>query len=203
MFQFPLSDVVLFSAYAEVFPLCHPVSSFFSPFLCLRRGVSSLLGESVLLECFSLPTQRCFLFTRKVNERRRLFSAYAEVFLMRRKAQRLNGSFLCLRRGVFISKMITISSNALFSAYAEMFPLEGTTKHLYFACLCLRRGVSVIVIEIISSCYFSLPTQRCFPDIKQLFLQPILFSAYAEMFPSTQSEQSDVWAFLCLHRGVS
>ena len=50
---------------------------------------------------------------------------------------------------------------------------------------------------------FSLPTQRCFPDIKQLFLQPILFSAYAEMFPSTQSEQSDVWAFLCLHRGVS
>ena len=61
MFQFPLSDVVLFSAYAEVFPLCHPVSSFFSPFLCLRRGVSSLLGESVLLECFSLPTQRCFL----------------------------------------------------------------------------------------------------------------------------------------------
>ena len=134
-----------------------------------------------------------------------LFSAYAEVFLKKKPDYIAIATFLCLRRGVFISKMITISSNALFSAYAEMFPLEGTTKHLYFACLCLRRGVSVIVIviEIISSCYFSLPTQRCFPDIKQLFLQPILFSAYAEMFPSTQSEQSDVWAFLCLHRGVS
>ena len=143
MFQFPLSDVVLFSAYAEVFPLCHPVSSFFSPFLCLRRGVSSLLGESVLLECFSLPTQRCFLFTRKVNERRRLFSAYAEVFLMRRKAQRLNGSFLCLRRGVsdtrerrglhlifslptqrcFHTSYSQPLHQFLFSAYAEVFSL--------------------------------------------------------------------------------
>ena len=147
MFQFPLSDVVLFSAYAEVFPLCHPVSSFFSPFLCLRRGVSSLLGESVLLECFSLPTQRCFLFTRKVNERRRLFSAYAEVFLMRRKAQRLNGSFLCLRRGVsdtrerrglhlifslptqrcFPREQPGRNARDLFSAYAEVF-LPGIGK---------------------------------------------------------------------------
>ena len=152
---------------------------------------------------FSLPTQRCFLNRCDVRLVNSLFSAYAEVFPAEVPPPEGQITFLCLRRGVFISKMITISSNALFSAYAEMFPLEGTTKHLYFACLCLRRGVSVIVIEIISSCYFSLPTQRCFPDIKQLFLQPILFSAYAEMFPSTQSEQSDVWAFLCLHRGVS
>ena len=84
-----------------------------------------------------------------------------------------------------------------------MFPLEGTTKHLYFACLCLRRGVSVIVIEIISSCYFSLPTQRCFPDIKQLFLQPILFSAYAEMFPKNRFSLTRRPTFLCLRRGVS
>ena len=159
--------------------------------------------DDVTTANFSLPTQRCFLKPSGVHLRTMLFSAYAEVFPGARPPDPERTPFLCLRRGVFISKMITISSNALFSAYAEMFPLEGTTKHLYFACLCLRRGVSVIVIEIISSCYFSLPTQRCFPDIKQLFLQPILFSAYAEMFPSTQSEQSDVWAFLCLHRGVS
>ena len=99
--------------------------------------------------------------------------------------------------------MITISSNALFSAYAEMFPLEGTTKHLYFACLCLRRGVSVIVIEIISSRYFSLPTQRCFPYIKQLFLQPILFSAYTEVFPKNRFSLTRRPTFLCLRRGVS
>ena len=60
MFQFPLSDVVLFSAYAEVFPLCHPVSSFFSPFLCLRRGVSYAEEGATLEWVFSLPTQRCF-----------------------------------------------------------------------------------------------------------------------------------------------
>ena len=160
-----------------------------------------LLHASAVI--FSLPTQWCFWVDRFDLRFTVLFSAYAEVFPTLRFFSTAGPAFLCLRRGVFISKMITISSNALFSAYAEMFPLEGTTKHLYFACLCLRRGVSVIVIEIISSCYFSLPTQRCFPDIKQLFLQPILFSAYAEMFPSTQSEQSDVWAFLCLHRGVS
>ena len=174
---------VLFSAYSEVFLKKKPDYIAIATFLCLRRGVSNVMASKKELSAFSLPTQRCFppIQTKDTPTE----------------------AFLCLRRGVFISKMITISSNALFSAYAEMFPLEGTTKHVYFACLCLRRGVSVIVIEIISSCYFSLPTQRCFPDIKQLFLQPILFSAYAEMFPSTQSEQSDVWAFLCLHRGVS
>ncbi len=172
-------------------------------FLCLRRGVSGRGSSTRRSDNFSLPTQRCFRQRMPAILPPPLFSAYAEVFLSSARWTTPCLTFLCLRRGVFISKMITISSNALFSAYAEMFPLEGTTKHLYFACLCLRRGVSVIVIEIISSCYFSLPTQRCFPDIKQLFLQPILFSAYAEMFPSTQSEQSDVWAFLCLHRGVS
>ena len=80
MFQFPLSDVVLFSAYAEVFPLCHPVSSFFSPFLCLRRGVSSAADYPDRERVFSLPTQRCFLVVKRIREINALFSAYAEVF---------------------------------------------------------------------------------------------------------------------------
>ena len=90
----------LFSAYAEVFP--NPSGLFSQPhaFLCLRRGVSELGSILENLELFSLPTQRCFLFTRKVNERRRLFSAYAEVFLPRAQKRPVPHPFLCLRRGV-------------------------------------------------------------------------------------------------------
>jgi hypothetical protein len=84
-----------------------------------------------------------------------------------------------------------------------MFPLEGTTKHLYFACLCLRRGVSVIVIEIISSCYFSLPTQRCFHRHNPSRATSGLFSAYTEVFPKNRFSLTRRPTFLCLRRGVS
>ena len=152
---------------------------------------------------FSLPTQRCFLFTRKVNERRRLFSAYAEVFLPRAQKRPVPHPFLCLRRGVSQARIQRQLTPQLFSAYAEVFLRFQFSSVGSLAFLCLRRGVSEPDRSLHDDADFSLPTQRCFPDIKQLFLQPILFSAYAEMFPSTQSEQSDVWAFLCLHRGVS
>ena len=152
---------------------------------------------------FSLPTQRCFLL----------------VFLL----QRAPITFLCLRRGVskeekmsFFDMVFSLPTQrcfhkrkrkpagvVLFSAYAEVFLTICRRCLAAVPFLCLRRGVSYIDTEHFRRVFFSLPTQRCFPDIKQLFLQPILFSAYAEMFPSTQSEQSDVWAFLCLHRGVS
>ena len=173
----------LFSAYAEVFLGIYTLSTAPTAFLCLRRGVSMRNASQTSGKTFSLPTQRCFLQDWIHRDYQELFSAYAEVFPAPTTLMSAWPPFLCLRRGVFISKMITISSNALFSAYAEMFPLEGTTKHLYFACLCLRRGVSVIVIEIISSCYFSLPTQRCFP-----------------VKPGPDSLKV---AFLCLRRGVS
>ena len=140
-------DDALFSAYAEVFPSDAHTRQYSETFLCLRRGVSGSQSEKDFLIPFSLPTQRCFLFTRKVNERRRLFSAYAEVFLMRRKAQRLNGSFLCLRRGVsdtrerrglhlifslptqrcFPREQPGRNARDLFSAYAEVF-LPGIGK---------------------------------------------------------------------------
>ncbi len=90
----------LFSAYAEVF--LSPVSSStgrFS-FLCLRRGVSCIDVAVQACGCFSLPTQRCFSESGKTDGRRRLFSAYAEVFPRRQDNERNSSSFLCLRRGV-------------------------------------------------------------------------------------------------------
>ena len=50
----------LFSAYAEVFRPPKSISGLRSTFLCLRRGVSTLQGDYVLKDNFSLPTQRCF-----------------------------------------------------------------------------------------------------------------------------------------------
>ena len=172
---------------------------------------------------FSLPTQRCFLDTKLSAKISQLFSAYAEVFPAGVKKGDTIEPFLCLRRGVSIVAPFPAGTDyfslptqrcfsgycsggerrELFSAYAEVFLKSPKISLRVHSFLCLRRGVSVMPPGLFLFFTFSLPTQRCFPDIKQLFLQPILFSAYAEMFPSTQSEQSDVWAFLCLHRGVS
>ena len=81
---------------------------------------------------------------------------------MRRKAQRLNGSFLCLRRGVssaadypdrervfslpkqrcFLVVKRIREINALFSAYAEVFLSQIALSMMMLTFLCLRRGVS-------------------------------------------------------------
>ena len=182
MFQFPLSDVVLFSAYAEVFPLCHPVSSFFhlfsayaevfpacwasrfswSAFLCLRRGVSYAEEGATLEWVFSLPTQRCFRYEGETRPAPDLFSAYAEVFPSRTARAKRSRSFLCLRRGV--------------SSAADYPDRERV---------------------------FSLPTQRCFPPEKGKGAALDLFSAYAEVFPVVSDALAALAAFLCLRRGVS
>ena len=50
----------LFSAYAEVFLHIACAANQDISFLCLRRGVSSLLDRGNSKTVFSLPTQRCF-----------------------------------------------------------------------------------------------------------------------------------------------
>ena len=74
------SLLLLFSAYAEVFPEHSSMSSPGVTFLCLRRGVSFLSSISHPRDCFSLPTQRCFWRQGVIYGQWRLFSAYAEVF---------------------------------------------------------------------------------------------------------------------------
>ena len=78
-----LQLVSLFSAYAEVFPAQGfrylPEISF----LCLRRGVSVVIVFRNYKKDFSLPTQRCFSGALKAFAEGSLFSAYAEVFLLK------------------------------------------------------------------------------------------------------------------------
>ena len=71
----------LFSAYAEVFPATRSHRISWNPFLCLRRGVSECERQKFRLILFSLPTQRCFRKCFHVLNPPGLFSAYAEVFL--------------------------------------------------------------------------------------------------------------------------
>ena len=82
---------MLFSAYAEVFPIEKTLVESDLAFLCLRRGVSDLDD-----------------FVRQLVV---LFSAYAEVFLDSGSGAAENAAFLCLRRGVSIPKCRPMSSN--------------------------------------------------------------------------------------------
>ena len=58
--DFDIDYAVLFSAYAEVFPVDTENALIIDAFLCLRRGVSINKHNLTLPVAFSLPTQRCF-----------------------------------------------------------------------------------------------------------------------------------------------
>ena len=72
---------ILFSAYAEVFPMKKSQADIIVAFLCLRRGVSPMILIATVVATFSLPTQRCFFSFFLRFHKQLLFSAYAEVFL--------------------------------------------------------------------------------------------------------------------------
>ena len=90
----------LFSAYAEVFLEFSLIVLNRLPFLCLRRGVSSVDLRALGNATFSLPTQRCFRTGLSPSRQVGLFSAYAEVFPGRDDRGQRGETFLCLRRGV-------------------------------------------------------------------------------------------------------
>ena len=95
------------------------------------------------------------------------------------------------------------AQNRLFSAYAEVFPIHRSTLPGRLPFLCLRRGVSVTVMAPTLKPVFSLPTQRCFQSKYAAVDYGSLFSAYAEVFPSTLKTPRKASPFLCLRRGVS
>ena len=154
--------LLLFSAYAEVFPAPSWPPGPESSFLCLRRGVSGSDQYAAVASSFSLPTQRCFRPMKTPSARRLLFSAYAEVFLGQSMRGKTPDPFLCLRRGVSgylsaITLHLTFSLPTqrcflmtskdrgigyLFSAYAEVFLGRASCRKASCPFLCLRRGVS-------------------------------------------------------------
>ena len=192
-------------------------------FLCLRRGVSTLLSGKTLLAVFSLPTQRCFHPIHRRSFWRALFSAYAEVFPGLTLEVLSAEPFLCLRRGVSSRRSagrepagFSLPTQRcfwkchscgryaqLFSAYAEVFLFPIASNACLDPFLCLRRGVSKASVRHPRRQCFSLPTQRCFPRHRPMVSDLALFSAYAEVFPRPGSMTRPPLAFLCLRRGVS
>ena len=197
--------------------------AFAIPFLCLRRGVSSVLKINELNKTFSLPTQRCFSLSTIPHGDPCLFSAYAEVFPPSKHHRRLILPFLCLRRGVSVylyqergarhfslptqrcfrnSETRSLQAD-LFSAYAEVFPNPNGLFSQPHAFLCLRRGVSELGSILENLELFSLPTQRCFLFTRKVNERRRLFSAYAEVFLPRAQKRPVPHPFLCLRRGVS
>ena len=193
----------LFSAYAEVFLEDALPTSVSASFLCLRRGVSRYLAKRVLGFDISLPTQRCFQAAEREVRRKRLFSAYAEVFPLVRQFESARWSFSLPTQRCFPPRGFPFRSNRLFSAYAEVFPSVPQRSGRDRSFLCLRRGVSRVQTDLWNLLYFSLPTQRCFCRRIQCRHCRGLFSAYAEVFLSTVSRRRKSLPFLCLRRGVS
>ena len=132
---------------------------------------------------FSLPTQRCFHHSFSPPFFTALFSAYAEVF---------PALWGCLRSSICFSLPTQ-----------RCFPPIQTKDTPTEAFLCLRRGVSLIVLLHASAVIFSLPTQWCFWVDRFDLRFTVLFSAYAEVFPTLRFFSTAVPAFLCLRRGVS
>ena len=94
-------------------------------------------------------------------------------------------SFLCLRRGVSPDKRID-GEEAYFSLPTQRcFRAFSAFPRLRQTFLCLRRGVSHHGRTCREDFFFSLPTQRCF--YFPLLVMPVLtlFSAYAEVFPTS------------------
>ena len=133
---------ILFSAYAEVFPLSASVLRSERPFLCLRRGVSGNSQDVERFHDFSLPTQRCFRVAHRLAACLILFSAYAEVFLLQ--------------------IMHLMQSTGFSLPTQRCFSGSGHRVRGRSSFLCLRRGVSTLQGDYVLKDNFSLPTQRCF-----------------------------------------
>ena len=132
----------LFSAYAEVFPGISVPQAICLTFLCLRRGVSTKADEVLAALRFSLPTQRCFLFSDLGVSWKDLFSAYAEVFLAKTLLERRRTHFSLPTQRCFRVSPRSGSLEFLFSAYAEVFLSPTGSAYSVETFLCLRRGVS-------------------------------------------------------------
>ena len=153
----------------------------------------------------------------------RVFSAYAEVFLVKSVDVKLEPSFLRVRGGVSKSQFAYTNADGfsprtrrcfrkspsredrgvVFSAYAEVFLLIITPKKTERSFLRVRGGVSFVRLSTFPRTKFSPRTRRCFL-VKSLALSfaPV-FSAYAEVFLS-QAFATFRWSrFLRVRGGVS
>ena len=91
---------LVFSAYAEVFPRLVRLFQRGPSFLRVRGGVSGLLVDRIKILSFSPRTRRCFSIPNYLFWMGKVFSAYAEVFLIAAPSQAEDTCFLRVRGGV-------------------------------------------------------------------------------------------------------
>ena len=108
----------VFSACAEMFPHLSVYGLMQKGFLCMRRDVSifSMIPEPTTT--FSLHAQRCFPGSLQRDHRSCVFSACAEMFLTLDIVSPTIGSFLCMRRDVSSSILLSIRRGP-FSLHAQ------------------------------------------------------------------------------------
>ncbi len=172
---------------------------------------------------FSPRTRRCFRFQLGLLRLESVFSAYAEVFPLQINFPPFFKSFLRVRGGVswtltkkqldimfsprtrrcFRPKRPLSLNRPVFSAYAEVFPEANPTPHRLRRFLRVRGGVSVFLRFHLQALRFSPRTRRCFCVGVRRCEGVRVFSAYAEVFPSTHSHGLGRRSFLRVRGGVS
>ncbi len=192
-------------------------------FLRIRGGVSIASHCRLCMAMFSPRTRRCFLLSRVFTCQRRVFSAYAEVFLLILEYSRLSKRFLRVRGGVsfFVAHFSSLSlfsprtrrcfrckglppcRGTVFSAYAEVFLTLSALKAERLGFLRVRGGVSSSRIYLFIFPRFSPRTRRCFHNPLRLLFTDTVFSAYAEVFLYIILYNLSRYCFLRVRGGVS
>ena len=174
-------------------------------FLCTCRDVSLQGAGGQEGAVFSLHMQRCFSVICFSSLQKKVFSAHAEMFLACRQRTRGRCGFLCTCRDVSVSLYASAcafafslhmqrcfckmdfqhQSSSVFSAHAEMFLYSMVVSRWAWSFLCTCRDVSKDCVVYDPFMGFSLHMQRCFPPWPCPTQRPRVFSAHAEMFPSS------------------
>ncbi len=167
-----------------------------------------MLGPAVKLS--SPRTRRYFLGEHARRRTLHLFSAHAEVFPRPTTAILTRASLLRARGGIsegpgwitgtlfssprtrryFTVRLESGREPRLFSAHAEVFPNHSIHRRFKASLLRARGGISNFSLDCLPPVCSSPRTRRYFPHPSSGLLANYLFSAHAEVFPDTRSDQA-------------
>ena len=153
----------------------------------------------------------------------RLFSAHAEVFPSTSPVGSAPAALLRARGGIsvydagtpgecassprtrryFRCQVASQFCECLFSAHAEVFPIGTVVMDSEGPLLRARGGISLCG-RVLELCRISSPrTRRYFPTNQQQQKAPTLFSAHAEVFPSSSRKNTTTMSLLRARGGIS
>ena len=192
-------------------------------FLRASGGVSEAFCQVRHRLQFSPRKRRCFLYMNALRILPSVFSAQAEVFPALSPLPRLNGSFLRASGGVskrcrkilevagfsprkrrcFRVAKVSYRLLGVFSAQAEVFPRPKFLRPAQARFLRASGGVSEDEVSTLTGIEFSPRKRRCFQPVLGSPRQGLVFSAQAEVFPTSTRAASTRFGFLRASGGVS